>query len=257
MPEKNRKAINPVDEPIPGGYQNVKEAWALYDTVLIGRIKSKVPGWVDSYATLGQNNRIPFFNVRNSGECSIAYNNLETKDQMPYVFLLYSLGASFIAPPGIPALASISGVDYNAMSDVLFTQTIPEHVGFRLKIRQDEKLIHNIRLAPEGVGVYGNLFANDPAGANTQSVTSGTNGQPYLDNRWKFPNPIAIPRGCTYSVEMELSNYCADLLKAMCGPSQYQFQCETDTPTDVPSVAMIRVSMIGKRQVQQRGELHY
>jgi hypothetical protein len=244
----------------PGGYQNVREGWALYDTILIGKGQAdRGPGWFNTYTDFGSRQRHSFFNVRNQGEVGLAYNNLETKDQMPYVFHLYSIGISYSAAIGIPypLQGTVTEAQYNGVSDALFIKELPAHVGLRLRVRQDEKLLHTCYLAPEGAGVYGNLVVNQPGGANTQSYTSATQGEPLLGNRWRFPTPIAIPRGATYNVEIELSEYGQEMLEAICGPGSYVFECEEGEPVILGACSVVRCSLMGKREVQQRGELHY
>lgn len=134
-------------------------------------------------------------------------------------------------------------------------------MGLRLRVRQDEKLLHTCYLAPEGVGPYGIVGGiggfQDGMAANPASLTSLTQGQPFLDNRWKFPSPIGIPRGATFSVEIELSEYGRDLLSILCGPEEYNFNCGGQDSKQIGACSTIRCSLIGKRGVQQRNELHY
>lgn len=243
-------------------FENAVEGWALYDTILVCKgLGNKAPGWFNSYAEVSQRNKLPFFNVRNQGETSLAYNNLETKDQMPYAFSLMSIGVSFEAPaqsehvtasdPEAPAGPRLG----NASEDILFVKEIPRHVGLRLRVRQDDKLLHTVQLAPEGAGIYGVLQGAGGSG----TITGATNGMPQLGNRWTFPTPIGIPRGATYSVELELSEYARTVLGAMCGPTKWTWDCDgagTDL-VEVPACASIRVSMVGVREVQQRNALHF
>jgi hypothetical protein len=177
---------------------------------------------------------------------------------MPYVFKIYSLGISFSAPLGIPyPLPEVpTGDEYNAVCDALFLKEMPLHTGLTLKVREDQKLLHTAQLAPEGAGIYGNIVAAQTGGANVNSFPNGTNGEPLLGNRWRFPTPIAVPRGANYSVEIEFSEYGIEMLKALCGPGTYTFDCGGG-PVELAAIAAIRVSLFGKRQVQQRGELHY
>lgn len=246
-------------DPKSPDYRNVTEYYELHDTVCIGLksspdVEERVPGWFPSYNAFGQKATHTFFNVRNIGEAQLAYNNLDTKDQMPFVFHVYSIGLNFIAPPGLPE-PEVAEANFNPVAHVLFAQTIQNHVGVKLKIREDEKLKNNGMLCPEGAGTYGNAVSFG-GGVNTLSVTAVTPGMPNLQNRFPFPDPIEVPRGATYSVEVELSKYAQDLLTALPGPSFYGFD-NGSGPVAIPARAMVRCSLIGKRAVQQRGELHY
>lgn len=245
-------------------YQNVREAWPLYDTILISPWTSdkKVSGWFTDYQAFSAKQTHPFFNVRNMGETGLAYCNMETKDQMPFAYHIYSLGVSFQAAIGRPANINEEEEppQWNFMSDAIFIKDMPQHIGLRLRVSQDQKILTTCYLAPEGTGPYGLVAAASFSGSagNPVSLTSATQGIPELGNRWKFPSPIAVPRGATFSAELELSEYGRELMGHLCGPEPYNFACYPDgDPTEIDTVSSIRVSLIGKREVQQRGELHY
>jgi hypothetical protein len=246
-------------------YTNVGESWAIYDTV---QIRSDIPkgsnlGY-NSYAALGSPNAIPFFNVRNSGEVGEAMCNLETKDQMPFAYWANSIGVRFSAPLGInepPHVeeGAISGVS-NMSAHAIFVQEVPLFAVLKLKVQQDEKLIHTCYLAPEGSGPFGiaGIVGAGVQGGNTSigavGVTSLTQGYPSLPNRWPFPVPIGIPRGATMSAQIVFTDYCKELLKAMPGPSEYGFY--NSVASKIAACSTIRVSLFGNREVQQRGQIH-
>jgi len=240
-------------------YDNAVEAYAIYDVAQIGEDVEGVAGY-SSYSALAGPAKIPFFNVRNQGEVGLAYNNLDTKDSMPFVFHCYTLGVAFAAPTQVVESVGPDGSGQNnATANAQFVQAIPYHCGLRLKIRQDEKLLHTVHFAPEGAGPYGMAFGLDisqgPAGLdNVLGLTSQTQGEPLLTNRWPFPKGISIPRGATYTVELEFSEHAKRMLNAMPGPGNYRFRTEQGE-TLVPAHSLIRVSMFGAREVQQRNEL--
>jgi len=242
-------------------YHNITEAWEIHDTIAIGYtadgnppLKPTQPGWKFSYAEFGSENEHSFFNVRNRGEVGLAYCNLETKDQMPYVFHCYSIGLNFIAPPGLVEPSELE-TDWNSIAHVVFAQTIQNHVGIKFRVREDEKLLNNGMLTPEGAGTYG-VAIGFGGTVNTASVTSVTPGMPDLGNRFTFPMPIEIPRGSTFNMDLVLSKYAQQMLQAIPGPGFYAFGVGGEKNT-VPARALVRATLIGKRAVQQRGELHY
>jgi hypothetical protein len=245
-------------------FLNVKEAWPLYDTILIsGWTKGKsVSGWYQNYQQFASKQVHPFFNVRNTGETALAYTNMETKDQMPFAYHIYSLGIDFSAATGNPAPYQEGQVNpvANGNSDAIFIKDIPQHCGLRLKVREDQKLLTTCYMAPSGIGPYGlSLGMSDASAASAlpTSITNATQGVPFIDNRWRFPKPIAVPRGATFHVELELSEYARDMMLSLCGPSQYTFNCNGDEDVSMFAASTIRVSLIGKREVQQRGQLHF
>lgn len=243
-------------------FNNAVESYAIYDSVQIrGSLGSDAVAGYSSYAALAARSKIPFFNVRNQGEVGLAYNNLDTKDQMAFAFHCYSIGLSFSAPVQCVTPAGALGGSHNPTASAQFVQAMPYHTGLRFKVQQDEKLLHTAHFAPEGAGPYGVALGTDFTGgvvgtAGTASITSQTSGQPLLTNRWPFPKPISIPRGATYSVELEFSEFGKELLGALPGPANMIFGSEGDLKT-VQGCALIRCSLFGAREVQQRNELHY
>lgn len=230
-----------------GNFENAVEAYCLYDSIVIGKGAQAAPGWRQSYAAFGALATHPLFNVRNMGETHIAYCNLETKDSMPFVFHLRSIGLSFAAPPHCDKGEAPSKLQ--AIEDLLFAQVLPRHCGLKLTVRQDDKLLHTCEAAPEGLGPYGTGLV---AVADSQS-TALTQGVPDIGNRWTFPELISIPRGATYRVNLELSPYAQLLLQAMAGPTGWDIDGVADPLT---AVATIRCSLFGVREVQQRNALH-
>jgi hypothetical protein len=246
---------------------NVMQAWPLYDTLLISQwVKGKnISGWVTSYRQFAQRQIHSFFNVRNQGETNLAYCNLETSESMPFAYYLCSLGIDFQAAIGRPADPPREDPPpppcHNGESDAIFVKDIPRHIGVKLVVRQNDILLTNSYLTPSGAGPYGianGIATLDGLSANPVSFTNTTQGEPFLKNRWDFPFPIQIPRGATYSVQIELSEYARDLLGVLCGPDLYTFQCaDEEEPNEIGSVSSIQVSMIGMREIQQVGQLHY
>ena len=236
-------------------YQNAVEAWPLYDTVQIGKGLISPVGYA-SYADLPQ--KIPFFNVRTEGEVGSAMCNLESKDSLAFGYRLHSVGLMFRPPTAIIPKRYESNAGSNAAVPLLFAQDIPQRCALRLQIRQDDKLLANAYLAPEGTGPYGFGLALgiDPIlGPSFAWSNNVTTGEPMLSNRWTFKEPLIMPRGCTFRAYLEIDDYGKSLLAGFSGPSAYEFTNETGQFT-VPARALIRVSLIGKREVQQRNALH-
>lgn len=244
-------------------FMNAIEAWAIYDTIQIrSDVDAATKEGFKSYATLGAAQRWPFFDQRKS-DIGIAYTNRDSNEATEFAYEIYSLGVRFIAPEGIIELPGTTPAEHNLIAHMIFSRMIAEHVGLRLKLKQDDKLIHTCTMAPDGFGpnspsmllVPGLKTAADTVG---YSSPSNTNGEPHISGRWKFPVPIEVPRGAVFNVKLEPSSYCQDLLQAMPGPSNYFFNLiDVDAVIEKPSCSLIRVDLIGKRGVQQRNALHF
>lgn len=254
---ENENELLGADPGVP--FLNAIEAWAIYDTIQIRSDATEKEGFA-SYAALGAAPIWPFFTIRKS-DIGIAYTNRDSNEAIEFAYEAYSMGVRFVAPEGIMEVEGTAGAGQNNMLiHAIFSRMIAEHVGLRLKVEQDDKLIHTCTMAPDGFGPATPSIMTAPAlavAAAQLGITSqsNTNGDPHISGRWKFPAPIEIPRGAVMSVKLEPSNYCRELLQAMVGPSSYLFW-PTDAEVEKPSCALIRVDLIGKRGVQQRNALH-
>jgi len=251
-------------------YNNVKENWTLYDTVLIGtdpRSSQTTPGWVQTLAALGTLNQLFFFNVRTRAD-GLAYCNLQARDQLPYAFLIKSAGVRFFASyqtenSAISAIAANWWLS-NYVPHV-FLADLPNHTSFRMQIQQDDVLKSCVPLVPGGYGPVGGGYGQTSpitefAIAADKSYSAVTQSVAHITNRWKFPAMIKVPRNASLVVELQFSEYARGLLQAMTKLSVQDIMSgnghAADADHDSKSFYGIQVSLIGQRLVQQRGEYH-
>lgn len=238
-------------------YENAWESWTLYDTVLVSSIVDtlyKNSGFYTDYAALGAPATIPFLNVRNKS-VGVPYNNFDSKDKLPFVFECWSIGIEFSAP-AITYPPQGGGVTSDqSQSTLLFAQELPKHCGFILKLSQDEKLVQTALLAPSGQGVYGASSDVASQATNAQLLQNVSAGVLDRNNRWKFAEPVLMPREVNLSGELVISEYGRSMLAKMIGPGDYWIQ--QDDGERYAAASYIRVSMYGKREVQQRNALHF
>lgn len=247
--------LPPADSDMP--FLNAEEAWDIYDTIQIRDDVEGKEGYA-SYVALGAVPIWPFFDQRKA-DIGIAYTNRDSNESLEFAYECYSIGVRFIAPEGkVEQQVGALGPD-NVYVHSIFSRMIAEHVGLRFKLRQDDKLIHTCTLAPEGVGPNGisAVLLGGVAPVNDFGSYSNTNGEPHISGRWKFPEPVEMPRGATFNVRLEPSDYCRRLLSAMIGPTAYTLSITSGEEVTKPACSLIRVDMIGKRGVQQRNALHY
>lgn len=239
-------------------FENAREAWPLYDTLQIHQDMTDPKG-IPSYFALSQLEEIPFFTVRNRSEVGLAYTNKESKDATPFVYYLHSIGIECRSQGNFTELKETpTAEDIAAMNSArVFEQIIPYHIGAILKVREDEKLATTVEFAPAGMGLY-----SYTAGAVPALVHASTIGWASLGNRFQFPDPIAIPRNTVLAVTLKLSAYARYLLSHMVGPGAV-IPLVDDPTSEAPAElivkanSLIRVTLNGFREVQQRGELHY
>lgn len=236
---------------------NVRETWPLYDTAQIGPGMSSPAGYA-SYAALANLEDIPFFSVRNKAEVGLAYTNKDNKDSMPFVYYIQSIGVHMLSAPRLVALpAQATDADVAEMNSVrIFESLLPYHFGVILKIQEDEKLQSTVEYTPPGMGAY-----NYTAGATAQIVQMASMGWPSLGNRFTFIDPIAVPRTATLTVSLKPSAYAKYILAHMVGPLNNLLLVDNPAaavpgPFSANENALIRVTLNGMREVQQRGALH-
>lgn len=237
--------------------QNVRETWPLYDTAQIGPGVSAPQGY-PSYYSLANLEDIPFFSVRNKAEVGLAYTNKDNKDSMPFVYYIQSIGVHILSAPRLNTLsAQPTEADTAELNSVrLFESLLPYHMGVILKIQEDEKLQSTVEFTPPGTGAF-----SYTGGAAPQLVQSFSMGWPSLGNRFAFIEPIAVPRTATLTVSLKPSAYAKYLLSHMVGPLSNLILVDNPAAA-VPATfsanecALIRVTLNGMREVQQRGALH-
>jgi len=274
---------------------NVREMWAIYDTVLIGpHLGSIVRGWFDSFSQLALVNEIPFFNVRNRSTAGVQYNNQDSAELLPYVFQAMSLGVEFLIfpftdtcavndEPFLP-FAKLAGegpapgtllqnggnewiddtkIQQQNEGEYEIFANLMDHAAVKLKISQDEKVCNVVTHQPAGFGTAGTAVS---CGISEKFgiISNYTNGVPKIKNRYRFTTPIEFPRNVNFNAVITFSLYARYVLALMGGPETWANSLIPISDGDEPehfsvaghSVAGIRVSLLGVREVQQRGALH-
>jgi hypothetical protein len=237
-------------------YQNALETYPLYDSILIGSNAPglyKNAGYFADYAELGQPAMIPFFNVRNKAQAGKQYNNFDSANKLSFVYHCHSIGLSIEAPA--VSFGSSGAPGEPAPGNLFFATELVKHCGFILKIGQDEKLVAPGSLMPSGQGVAG-YADNEASTGDIQKVIQNTNsGDPELKNRFPFAEPLEMPRESNVEGQLIISEYGREALKKMVGPGNWEKdQAKTE---QYPAMAVIRVTLFGEREVQQRNAQHF
>lgn len=255
---------------MPQNFMNVKEQWFLYDTVAVSpwvdTLSHPIPGWYNSFASLGNDSSISFFTSRNKS-IGLAYNNQESRDQVPYALIADSISVFFISPACSSQLGSLDQGTYRGRIDTMsafWACEMPQHSSFIFRTNQDERLKMNCMMAPPGYGDVGssmgqgNISAQGGIGGSVSPV--GT-GRSHMKFRWEFPTGIGIPRRATIGVDLQLVEWARTALQTVWGPGNNEFYTTQDdgstwTKVYKYSMFMIQVLITGRREVQQRGQYH-
>lgn len=248
--------------------ENAYESWPLYDTVNIGLGQRTLhPTWFNTFVQLGNETKIPFFNQRNRSSVGEMYNNFDSSEQISYAYMAYSMGIEMYVPVyGETEISENAGVlTYTPSENVnpqLFMDFI-NHISLRFQVGQDEKLLINGAGAPAGAGATGfftsNNISNRPDFYNTVQILN--NGTALLKNRWFFAEPVEIPRNRNIAAWIEFSPYAKNMLQGMPGPFYTTFReitaSSVETVSSIGACYQMRLSMFGKREVQQRNALAF
>lgn len=233
---------------------NVVEAYTLYDTIQIGSDVTEEEGYA-SFAALAGEEEIPFFAKRTRSKVGLAYTNKDSTDALPFAFHCYSMGIEWLGAPDRDKLPDNATAQIIAEFEgaYLLEKVLPAHCGVTLKVREDERLAGTAEMIPPGYGATGYT-----AGAVNQApIQAVTQSWPDLSNRFKFPEPLRIPRNTIVTANLKFSKFAKRLLANLPTPGVISlYDPSAAAKIDIPRRALIRVSLLGKREVQQRGELH-
>lgn len=267
--------------PVPQGKRpvmNVREAWAIYDTLIISPTwygtEAQNRGWFANFVAFAQQEQHQFFIQRTEATAGLAYCNKQTADSMDFGFELFTVGCAFIAP-GVRTLSEAGdGVDpvdqLNSQTAHWWETVFPRHCALQLKVQQDIIMELPSMAASPGYGPSGAgaSFAHDQCGreepqggVNADYLPvlnmSVTQGVPTLKNRWSLgTKPIGIPRTGTIEAVITVSEPARIFLQQLAIQPHYFFGGNDGyTPGEYnkfPARFMIQVSLLGRRLVQQR-----
>lgn len=252
-------------------FLNVKEQWFLYDTILVSpwtaTLPHEVPGWYSTFVALGAADDLAFFNVRNKS-VGLAYNNQESRDQIPFALTISTMSVGFFAPACSSQLGDLDQGSVRGRVDQIsafWENEVPQHTSVILRVNQDERLKSNCAIVAPCYGPIGSAMGQGDMGAAAgcnSSVTLGGMGRAHLKYRWNFPTGIGVPRRATLNVTLRMVEWLRTLFGNLWGPGNNEWidyvagPPESEELVYKPSCFMVQVLLTGKRQVQQRGEYH-
>jgi len=258
-------------------YMNVAEPYPLYDTVIVcsqlyGKEQS-INGWFTSFRDFAADTRHTFFKSRTAGNSHLAYCNLDSSDSIDFVYQAFSLGVRFFGPV-MPDADNIVVESPNAIREnehVFWMFDLAKHCGIDFRVQQDVIVENTCIACPPGYGPRGGGGAHPIPDTNAPhpnqdswKVVTGSNGEPVIDARFPFPNPIKIPRNASIEANIYLTSYARYVLENLDSPANNVYLTENQAlqPADdadyfeVPTRYGVQVSLFGFREVQQRGQYH-
>lgn len=229
-----------------------REQWERYDTIVVAQgANARDDGWFNTWADFAQASQIEWFKGRSSsvGE---SYTN-QSRERTDFAQDFYQLGIEFIAPVGSADLQS-DQLDAQFFP-LFFTQELPQAMMFEIQVAQSDTILkipgsH----APGGVGPAGMVLDQSTG----PTVIPGTNGQAFISNVWKWPEPILIPAKGSISVKATIDNPAKTFLTnyTACPGVKNVPMCPPDpngATIALPMEYKIRVTNRGPRYLQLRG----
>jgi|WetSurMetagenome_2_1015567.scaffolds.fasta_scaffold26671_3 hypothetical protein len=256
------------------GYKNVAESAALYDTVVICKNmygkETSIGGWFNTFAGFAANEKHTYFKSRTEGSSHLAYCNMQSADNVDFVFKVFSFGVRFFAPvnPDCLNYTIQSPSQYAENMPVWWMFDLPKFCGIDFRVQQDVIIENSCLATPSGYGPRGGGGAQpaiDTRVGNANQIPwktiVGTIGEPSIDNRFPLPNPIEIPRNTPIEANVYVSEYGRYVLRQLAGPEMSVMLTENQVATpgggdylSMPNRYGIQVSLYGYREVQQRGQ---
>lgn len=255
-------------------FQNVAEGYPIFDSVIISQTlygkEQAINGWFNTFQAFAANEKHTFYKDRTIGSANLAYCNMDSADNLDYVFKAHSFGVRFFAPITPDAVNAVveSPTRYLENCPAFWLFEMPKHCGIDLRIQQDVVVENTCIATPSGYGPMGGGGAQPHVSgeADVNQITwktiTGTIGTPCIDNRFPFPEPLPIPRNTPIEANIYVAPYARWILSQLSGPHWNVMLSESQadgTPglndfISLPQRYGIQVSLYGMREVQQRGQ---
>lgn len=261
-------------------YMNVRESWALYDSLVICKQlygkEPSVPGWFTNFTDFSSNESHIFFKGRTEGNSHPAYCNLKSADNVDFVFTAYSFGVRFCAPVAPDTVMAEDQVDRRVQECLraYWMFDLPRHCGIELQVQQDIKIQAPCMIASPGYGPRGGGGSQPVTGQGGEEpnaslifgepwqMITGSQGEPVIDCRFILPSPISIARNTPVEATLKVSPLARTVLSDVFNSEWLIAEDIVDADTDylsytgIPSRWVIQASLFGTREVQQRGQYH-
>jgi hypothetical protein len=252
-------------------YMNVVEPYPLYDTVIVSKSlygkEQGLVGWYTTFSDFAADGKHTFFKSRTAGSSHLAYCNMDSADQIDFVYKCFSIGVRFFAPvmPDSQLIDDIPA-NYNENIQTFWMFDLAKHIGFDFRVQQDVIVENTCIAMPPGYGprggggVVSTPTGNPPAtNSDPWKVVVGSNGEPVVDNRFDFESPLAIPRNSSIEANLYLSPYARHVLTQSMGPELNTIPAASSAEPPMEYISYparygVQVSLFGYREVQQRGQ---
>lgn len=223
----------------------VKQPYLKYDSIIIGPgAKQLDPGYFEDWLTFGRATSLKWFTDRASAVPNWATST--NTDRSDWPLEVHQGGVEFYAPY-VDRQVNINITD-NFMPQI-FTTKLPVEMEFNFQIADTDLVLKLPGVhAPAGVGPFGIVYDASPAGI----IAPAINGEPLINNSWKFPDPMRISTRTTITVSSRVEDPLIGLFTGgLTGPG---FKAYPINPAgqiyNLPNWYVIRVWLRGARFIE-------
>lgn len=223
------------------------EWWERYDSIVIGPGARELSrGWFNDWAQFAAADRLTLFSGRDSS-VGPAYTN-QPSERTDWAQDLYHTHVELLAPVGASEQQTIS-IDAQT-TPLMFLHDLGAQLVLTTKLAESDEIAQApASHYPAGYGVaYG-----QNAGAASPITIAGTNGEPFIGNGWKWPEPIMLAAKAKLTVLGSIDQPLKNALRTLPGPGFRRIANGDGTFTDIPNYYTIRMTFSGPRYLQLRG----
>lgn len=223
------------------------EWWERYDSIVIGPGARELSrGWFNDWQQLAAADRLTFFSGRDSSVGS-AYTNQST-ERTDWAQDLYHTHVELLAPVGASEIQTQS-LDAQT-TPLMFAHDLANQLVLTTKLAESDE----IAMAPAShyPAGYGAAYGQN-SGAASPITIAGTNGEPFIGNGWKWPEPIMLAAKAKLTVVGAIDDPLKSALRTLPGPGFRRVPNGDGTFTEIPNYYVIRMTFAGPRYLQLRG----
>lgn len=225
----------------------VGEHWERYDSIVIGEGANALdPGWFNTWTAFSAAENLTWFSRRQPNVGS-SYQNQET-ERTDYAQDIHQTGIEFIAPVGMSDREEVEAD--GEFTPIMFQTMLPTMMGFRVILAEADEIARiPANHAPSGYGVAG----FNASGAAAPMVSAGSQGDPRVQNTWKWPEPLMLAAQGKLTCRARVDNPLRDFLRFLPGPGAKLVQDVDGVVRRLPNWYVIKVFHRGPRFLQLRG----
>jgi hypothetical protein len=224
-----------------------QEAWERYDSIVIGQNASNLSrGWFNSWAGFAGADRLAWFSGRDTN-VGPAYTN-QSSEREDWAMDIYNISVQLIPPPGLADLESDNGDAQNI--PIMFATQLANMLALRVVLAESDEIAKApADHFPAGYGVSYPLVS----AAAAPTVIAGNNGEPVVQNTWKFVEPVMLAAKAKITITGQVDQPIRNMFAAITGPGTKLFPAAAGGVHAMPNFYQIKITLRGPRYLQLRG----